>query len=437
MSKKVTIIGAGLAGSEAALTLADNGIQVSLYEMKPKEKTPAQKLDTFAELVCSNSLRSNDIATGPGLLKQEMRELGGHLIQIADACAVPAGSSLAVDRIVFSKRVTDALHSHSNITIIQEKVTEIPSDTITIIATGPLTASELATQIRQTFSSELYFYDAIAPIIDADSIDYDKVFWASRYDKGEGDDYINCPMNEEQYYQFINDLNSGEKVPHQPFEEAKYFESCLPIEVMAERGVFTLAHGPLKPVGLVDPKTNTRPFAVIQLRSENLHKTAFNMVGCQTKLTYSEQKRIFQKIPGLENAEFLRFGQMHRNTYLNGPQLLDPYFRSIKLPHLYFAGQISGVEGYIESMAVGLLVALSLRKILNDTPFVIPPAETALGSLNRYATNLNLQKQNFQPSNINFGLLPPLENKIRDKHRKKEIIAQRALKALKEWKNSL
>lgn len=449
--KPVSIVGAGMAGSEAALQLARRGVPVRLYEMRPQVPTEAHHGGGFAELVCSNSFRGDALANAVGLLKEEMRRAGGALIAIAEKAAVPAGGALAVDRDVFSALVTEAIEAEPNIEVVREEVRELPvGEGPCLVATGPLTSGALAATIQSmTGQDQLYFYDSIAPILDAESIDRSIVFAASRYGKGGGDDYLNCPMNEAEYVAFINAMNAAELAPMKEFEEAKFFEACLPIEVMASRGLDTPRYGPMKPVGLEDPRTGEEPWAVIQLRTENLERTAYNMVGFQSRMKWGEQKRIFRTIPGLENAEFLRFGSVHRNTFIHGPRLLDGALRLKAEPRVRFAGQITGVEGYVESMACGLLAAWSIAAELaadadgtglGDAapPAGTPPAETALGGLLRHVTGENaFDPDAFQPSNINWAMLPRLSGKkIRRRRERRLRLAERSLDTLGSWLDS-
>ncbi|TAJ11026.1 MAG: methylenetetrahydrofolate--tRNA-(uracil(54)-C(5))-methyltransferase (FADH(2)-oxidizing) TrmFO [Nitrospirae bacterium] len=432
MRDDIVIIGGGLAGSEAAWQAANHGAKVTLYEMRPKESTQAHKTGYLAELVCSNSLGSTDILNAPGILKEEMRRLNSLVIRVADEVRVPAGSALAVDRDQFSQKITQVLESHPNVRILREEIKEIPTDCLCILATGPLTSDALANAIRElTHTKHLYFFDAISPIIDADSIDMDKVFRASRYDKGTAD-YLNCPMDEATYGAFYDAMIKAEKVQPKDFEKVPYFEGCIPIEVMAERGKQTMLFGPLKPVGLEDPKTGKRPHAVVQLRPENVHGTCYNMVGFQTKLTYPEQRRVFRMIPGLENAEFLRLGSLHRNTFINSPQLLQDTLQLKVRGTAFFAGQLVGVEGYTESAAMGGLAGINAARGLAGLPLVTPPPTTAHGSLLTYITTTD--PRHFQPINTNFGLFPPLAGNIRDKEQKRRKIGQRALEDLEAWK---
>lgn len=431
MRDDIVIIGGGLAGSEAAWQAANRGAKVTLYEMRPKEMTKAHKTGGLAELVCSNSLGSADPLNAPGILKEEMRRLGSLIIASAEQARVPAGSALAVDRDQFSLKITQALESHPNVRILHEEITEIPTDCLCIIATGPLTSDKLSAAIRAvTQSHHLYFFDAISPIIDAESINMDIVFAASRYDKG-GADYLNCPMDEAQYNAFYDALMAAEKVQPKEFEKTPYFEACIPIEVMAERGRQTMLFGPLKPVGLDNPKTGKRPTAVIQLRTENIHKTCYNMVGFQTKLTYPEQKRVFRMIPGLEQAEFLRYGSLHRNTFINSPQLLLNTLQFKSRGTLFFAGQLVGVEGYTESAAMGGFAGINAARALAGLPLVTPPVTTAHGCLVGHVASSD--PKHFQPMNTNYGLFPPLAQPTRDKEKKRQLIAQRAREDFERW----
>jgi methylenetetrahydrofolate--tRNA-(uracil-5-)-methyltransferase len=431
MRDDIVIIGGGLAGSEAAWQAANRGAKVTLYEMRPKEMTKAHKTGGLAELVCSNSLGSADPLNAPGILKEEMRRLGSLIIASAEQARVPAGSALAVDRDQFSLKITQALESHPNVRILHEEITEIPTDCLCIIATGPLTSDKLSAAIRAvTQSHHLYFFDAISPIIDAESINMDIVFAASRYDKG-GADYLNCPMDDAQYNAFYDALMAAEKVQPKEFEKTPYFEACIPIEVMAERGRQTMLFGPLKPVGLEDPRTGKRPTAVIQLRTENVHRTCYNMVGFQTKLTYPEQKRVFRMIPGLEQAEFLRYGSLHRNTFINSPQLLLNTLQFKSRGTLFFAGQLVGVEGYTESAAMGGFAGINAARAIAGLPLVTPPATTAHGCLVGHVASSD--PKHFQPMNTNYGLFPPLAQPTRDKEKKRQLIAQRAREDFERW----
>lgn len=442
--RPVTVIGAGLAGSEAAWQIAKAGVPVVLKEMRPRQTTPAHKTGLPAELVCSNSLRSDDAChNAVGLMHEEMRRCGSLILACADKTKVPAGGALAVDRTAFSKAVEEQLKSNPLITFVTEEILNLPSenDGLSIIATGPLTTQNLASDIQKlTNSDSLHFFDAIAPIVEADSVDMSKAWKQSRYDKGNGDDYINCPLDEDQYNDFIDALLSGEKIAFKEWEKnTPYFEGCLPVEVMAERGRETLAFGPMKPVGLCDPHTGKRPYAVVQLRKENNQGTLLNLVGFQTKLTYGEQKRVFRMIPGLENAEFARLGGIHRNTFIRSPELLDETLRLKARPNLRFAGQVTGCEGYVESACVGLMAGLFAAWESLGKDIVIPPKETALGAMLKHITAAD-QPDLFQPMNINFGLMPPPpvpegKKKIKGLDRKRAQ-SERALTALDEWKKT-
>jgi len=429
--KPITIIGAGLAGCEAAWQIAQRGGKVILYEMKPEVYSPAHRSPFFAELVCSNSFKSESIENASGVLKEEMRQLESLILKVAQEAKVPAGDSLAVDRKVFSKQITQTLESLENVEVIRKEVSFIPQDGITIIATGPLTSDMLSKEIQKvTETHRLFFYDAISPIVTADSINFQKAFKFSRYGKG-GEDYVNCPMDEEEYTQFVEALNQAEKVPVHPFEKRYLFEGCLPIEEMAARGRETLAYGPLKPVGLIDPKTGKQPFAVVQLRQEDRFKMLFNLVGFQTRLKHEEQKRVFRMIPALEKTEFVRLGSIHRNTFIDSPRLLSESLQLKTHPSLFFAGQITGVEGYMESTAMGLLSGINAHRCANGMPAIVPPPMTAMGALVHYiAHSLTVP---FQPMNINFGLLPPLSGKSRGRG-KRLLLAKRALNEMEKWK---
>jgi methylenetetrahydrofolate--tRNA-(uracil-5-)-methyltransferase len=433
--RTVTIIGAGLAGSEAAWQAVRRGIKVKLYEMRPNKQTPAHHSSLFAELVCSNSLRASSLENAVGLLKEEMRRMDSLIMRCADKFRVPAGGALAVDRDRFSSCVTETLYRHPLIEIYRTEVTSIPKDETVVLATGPLTSEAMAESIRQ-FSGEkyLYFYDAVAPIVSVDSIDMDQVFRSSRYGKGEAA-YLNCPMDAEQYQTFWDALVQAEKAPRKEFEQSAHFEGCLPVEVLAARGKDTLLYGPLKPVGLINPKTGKRPFAVVQLRQENADATMYNLVGFQTGLKWSEQTRVFRLIPGLERAEFLRLGVMHRNTYINSPALLNPTYESKKRPGLFFAGQLTGVEGYVESSAAGLGAGINAARRAAGKEALAFPEDTGHGSLARYITSADPVR--FQPMNISFGLFPPLEHKIRDKKERYRLIAQRSLASLSAFINNI
>jgi len=426
----VTVVGAGLAGSEAAWQIAQSGVAVKLYEMRPKTQTPAHHTDKFAELVCSNSLRANSLTNAVGVLKEEMRRYGSIIIGAADRCAVPAGGALAVDRHEFAQYVTDAVRNHPLIEVITEEITEIP-DGIVVIATGPLTSPALSERLKELTGEEyLYFYDAAAPIIEKDSIDMNKVFVASRYDKGEAA-YLNCPMTEEEFDRFYEALISAEAVPLKEFEKEIYFEGCMPIEVMAKRGRQTMLFGPLKPVGLIDPRTGKQPFAVVQLRQDNSAATLYNIVGFQTHLKWPEQKRVFSLIPGLENCEIIRYGVMHRNTFINSPKLLRPTYQYRDRDTLFFAGQMTGVEGYVESAASGLLAGLNAARLAKGEELLVLPPETVMGSMAHYITTTD--PKHFQPMNANFGLLPSLPVRIRNKKEKNEKLAERALDTIQNF----
>jgi methylenetetrahydrofolate--tRNA-(uracil-5-)-methyltransferase len=435
MVDQVLIAGGGLAGSEAAWQLARHGVRVKLCEMRPLRPTPAHKSDRLAELVCSNSLKSNAPGAASWLLKEEMRRAGSLLLRVADECAVPGGSALAVDRARFSASVTDAIHRHPLIELRREEVTEVSSSSLTLIATGPLTSDRLAENLqRLTGTGSLAFYDSISPIVDADTLNTDRLFRASRYGKG-GDDYLNSAMTKDEYLAFYNALRSAETVEAHEFEDVKYFESCLPIEELARRGVDTLRFGPMRPVGFVDPRTGRRPYALAQLRAENLRYSSYNLVGFQNHLKFPEQKRILRMIPGLESAEFLRYGQIHRNTYINAPRLLSPDLSFRADPKIFIAGQLSGVEGYAECIATGLLAGMALACRVRQEPFTPPPRTTALGSLVHYITHAS--PQNYQPANIAFDLLPPIEGLprevARDRRARREKQCERALQDLQPW----
>ena len=419
----------GLAGTEAAYQIAKRGIKVKLYEMKPEKFSPAHSSKELAEIVCSNSFKSNSITNACGLLKEELRNLGSLLIQIADETKVPAGQALAVDRETFSKRVTEEIEKNSNIEIIREEVENIEAeDGIVIIATGPLTSEKMAEQIISiTEKDRLAFYDAAAPIIEKDSINFNIAFYGDRYGKEGDSSYINLPMNKEEYEIFYNELVNAEIVTLHEFEKKEIFEGCMPIEVMAKRGEDTIRFGPLKPVGFTDPRTNSRPYAIVQLRQDNTSGTLYNMVGFQTNLKFGEQKRVFSLIPGLENAEFVKYGVMHRNTFINSPELLDNTYNLKAKSNIYFAGQITGVEGYVESIASGLVAGLNAVAKFNNTEKITFPNETVIGALSSYISTENTK---FQPMNANFGILPPLEEKIKDKVQRYTKMAERALKSL-------
>ena len=432
MRDDVVVIGGGLAGSEAAWQAAERGARVTLYEMRPKQGTAAHKTDQLAEIVCSNSLGSADPFSAPGILKEEMRLLNSLVIRAAESARVPAGAALAVDREIFAREITMTLESHPNIRIIREEIREIPADALCIVATGPLTSESLAQALTAlTHKTNLAFFDAISPIIDAESIDMDKVFRASRYEKGSAD-YLNCPMDEETYSAFYEALMAADKVQPKDFEKVPYFEGCLPIEAMAERGKQTLTFGPMKPVGLVDPRTGVRPHAVLQLRAENRHGSCYNMVGFQTKLTYPEQKRVFRMIPGLERAAFLRYGSVHRNTFVNSPAVLRNTLQLKASETTWLAGCIVGVEGYVECAATGGLAGINAGRALAGLPLVTPPLATAHGALLHYITTSDAK--HFQPMNTNFGLFPPLPVNVRDKEHKRRMIRERALEEWQTWK---
>jgi len=434
------VIGGGLAGSEAAFQAARAGLRVILYEMRPQRRTPAHQTGLLAELVCSNSLKSEEPHTAPWLLKQELRRLGSLLLEAADGCRVPGGQALAVDRQAFAARVTEALSTCRNIEIRRQEVTRIPEDGLVIIASGPLTSEALAAEIaRLTGAERLFFYDAISPIVSADSLDYQKIFRASRYGKSleGGADYLNCPLDRRQYERFVDALLAAETVaPHIPEDDARYFEACLPIEELARRGRDALRFGPMKPTGLVDPRTGRRPWAVVQLRQENLRADSYNLVGFQNHLRFSEQARVLRLIPGLERAEFLRFGRIHRNTYINAPALLEAGLQLKRNPAILFAGQIAGVEGYLEAIATGLIAGRHAAALARGRPPAPPPPETALGSLCRYVAGAD--PAHYQPANITFDLLPPLEEPLRrtlarDRPARRRELCRRAREALERW----
>ena len=426
---KITVIGAGLAGCEAAHKLSSLGFSVRLCEMKPEKRTPAQKSDGFAELVCSNSLKAMRLESAAGLLKEEMRRLGSVTMEAAEKTSVAAGGALAVDRELFSQYITEKIKSDPNIEIITGEVTELPSEGIVIVATGPLTSDALAESLRQKFGGTLSFFDAVAPIVTTDSVDMDRVFMGARYDRGEAD-YINCPMERDEYDAFYDALVSAERAPLHDFDVAdpKVYEGCMPIEVMAGRGRDTLRYGPLRPVGLIDPHTGRRPWANIQLRKENAAGTMYNIVGFQTNLKFGEQKRVFSMIPGLEHAEFVRYGVMHRDTFMDSPRLLSKSLSLKSEPRLFFAGQFTGVEGYTESAATGILAGINAARFASgEEPLVLPP-ETMLGALVNYITDESVD--NFQPMGANMGILPPLEKKIRHKDERYAALAERAIAGL-------
>ena len=428
---KVKVIGAGLAGAEAAWQLAQRGIQVELYEMKPHKKSPAHHADTFAELVCSNSLRGDRLENAVGLLKEALRRLNSLIIACADATRVEAGGCLAVDRYGFSALVTEKLRNHPNITVVEQEVTEVPAGPV-IIATGPLTSDAMSDAIGAYFGKAyLHFFDAAAPLVTAESIDMNKAWWQSRYDRGTPD-YINCAMNKEEYEAFIRELVAAEEAEVHGFEDKNVFEGCMPVEVMARRGFDTLRYGPLKPVGLTDPKTGREPYAVVQLRQDNADKTVFNLVGFQTHLKFGEQKRVFSMIPALADAEFVRYGVMHRNTFLRSPGLLDRYYADLRDPMVAFAGQMTGVEGYVESTASGYLAAVAMAAKVQGKALPDFPKTTAVGALSLYISDTSVE--NFQPMNVNFSIIAPLEQRIRKKAEKNLAIANRSLQVIDEMK---
>lgn len=432
MSNRVAVIGGGLAGTEASYRLAEEGIKVDLYEMRPEKLTPAHRTGKFAELVCSNSLGGKDILTGAGLLKEEMRLLNSLIVKVAEEYSVPAGGALAVDREKFSNKITDILENHPNINVIREEITKIPNNyDFIIIATGPLTSEAFSKEIIKLTGEEyLHFYDAIAPTVDAETVDYSKGFWGDRYNKGEGD-YFNCVLTEEEYQKFYEELLKGEQVPLKDFERAVFFEGCLPIEEIARRGKQTLLYGPMKPVGLIDIRTGKQPYAVVQLRKENKEGTLLSLVGFQTKLKYPEQKRIFSLIPCLKDATFVRLGSIHRNTFIQSHKLLKPTLQMRRYPNIFFAGQITGVEGYTASASTGLLAGLNVARILKGKEPVVPPKTTMLGGLVHYITE---PKKELQPMNPNFALLPNIKGKrIKDKRERKRVKARKALEDMRNF----
>lgn len=429
----INVIGAGLAGSEAAWQIAKRGLKVRLYEMRPEKKTPAHHTQNFAELVCTNSLRANQLTNGAGLLKEEMRRLDSIIMEAADTHNVPAGGALAVDRETFSSAITEKLTNHPNVEVIREELTEIPEG-LTVIATGPLTSDPLAQAIKRLTDDEgLYFYDAAAPIVEKPSLDMDKIYLKSRYDKGEAA-YLNCPMTEEEFYNFYHELINAEMAELHDFEDQKFFEGCMPIEQMASRGEKTMLFGPLKPVGLEDPKTGKEPFAAVQLRQDNAAGNLYNLVGFQTHLKWGEQKRVFSMIPGLENAQFVRYGVMHRNTYLRSPEFLNATYQTKKRADLLFAGQMTGVEGYVESAASGLYAGINAALIAQGKEPVVFPEETMMGAMAHYITHAS--PKHFQPINANFGIIPRLEKRIREKRERNLALSQRALAVLEEFKTT-
>lgn len=429
----INVIGAGLAGCEAAMQIASRNIKVRLYEMKPHKKTPAHHTDLFGELVCSNSLKAMRVESAAGLLKEEMRRLNSFLMKCADKCQVPAGGALAVDRDIFAKLVTEEIKNNPNIEVISEEITEIPDDAITIVATGPLTSDSLAKSIQNMFGDSLSFFDAAAPIVTAESVDMEYAFYASRYDRGDEDDYVNCPMNKEEYELFYSELVKAERAPLHDFDVSnpKVYEGCMPVEVMAQRGEGTLRFGPMKPVGLVNPKTGHRPWAVLQLRKENSAGTMYNLVGFQTNLKFPEQKRVFSLIPALHKADFVRYGVMHRNTFICSPKVLNSDYSVRENKNLFFAGQITGVEGYMESASSGIVAGINACRILQEKPTLSFPKETMIGALSSYISDPTVTK--FQPMGANFGVLPELENRPRDKKARGAMYSMRALEALDKY----
>ncbi len=435
--KKVTVVGAGLAGAEAAYQIAERGVKVELIEMKPKKRTPAHSSDLFGELVCSNSLRSLQKWNAAGMLKDELRILNSLIMQAADASAVPAGAALAVDRNTFSSFITEKIRSHPGITVTESELTELPNDGICVIATGPLTSAPLSSSISDFFGNKkLSFFDAAAPIVDGSTVNYDIAFAQSRYDKGDAD-YINCPMDKEQYLAFYDALINAREAELHDFDresqkDLTVFEGCMPVEIMAKRGIDTLRFGPMKPVGLCDPRTGREPYACVQLRTENNEKTMFNLVGFQTHLAIPEQQRVFRMIPGLENAEFLRYGVMHRNTFINSPGLLTQTYATVARPELFFAGQMTGVEGYIESAASGLVAGVNASMLALEKDAVIYPETTVIGSMAAYVSRGSLGK--FQPMNANFGLIPPLDHKVKGgKSARNEALYERGIADLEAF----
>ncbi|MDO4983260.1 MAG: methylenetetrahydrofolate--tRNA-(uracil(54)-C(5))-methyltransferase (FADH(2)-oxidizing) TrmFO [Eubacteriales bacterium] len=428
----VTVLGAGLAGSECAWQLAKRGIHVKLYEMRPEKSTPAHVTGGFAELVCSNSLRSDELSNAVGLLKAEMRKMGSLIMESADKTAVPAGGALAVDRTGFSEYITNALENHPNVEVVREEALSIPDGEV-VVATGPLSSDAIADEIMKLCpDSDLHFYDAVAPIVAIDSVDMESAFFASRYDKGTAD-YVNCPMNKDEYLAFWQELTTAKEAEIHGFDDAGVFEGCMPIEVMARRGVDTMRFGPLKPVGLIDPRTGVENYAVVQLRKDNADGTLYNIVGFQTHLTWGEQKRVFSMIPALKNAEFVRYGVMHRNTFLNSPKLLDRYYRLRSDERISFAGQMTGVEGYVESAASGMLVGIETAARVLELPAVNFPQETAIGALSLYISGGSVGE--FQPMNINFGIVSPLGYRVKGKRNKNAEISKRSLEIIDELMN--
>ena len=431
---KVKVVGAGLAGSEAAWQLAQRGVAVELYEMKPQKMTPAHHADTFAELVCSNSFRGDRLENAVGLLKEELRRLGSLILTCAEATRVEAGGCLAVDRQGFSKMVTEKIRSHPNITVVEQELTQVPEGPV-IIATGPLTSDALSQAIGAYFGEDyLHFYDAAAPLVTAESVDMTKAWWQSRYDRGTPD-YVNCSVNKEEYEAFVRELVSAQEAEVHGFEDKNVFEGCMPVEVMARRGFDTLRFGPLKPVGLIDPATGKEPYAVVQLRQDNSAKSIYNLVGFQTHLKFPEQRRVFSMIPALHDAEFLRYGVMHRNTFLNSPRLLDRYYRLQSQPRISFAGQMTGVEGYVESAASGFLVGVETARRLQGKPPIDFPRDTAIGALGLYVSNPSVTV--FQPMNINFGIMPPLDHRVKGKRNKNAELSARSLAIIDQIKQEV
>ena len=433
---KVTVIGAGLAGSECAWQLAQRGVEVALHEMKPEKLTPAHTTEYFAELCCSNSLRGAGLENAVGLLKEELRRLDSLILQCADATRVEAGGALAVDRHGFAKLVTEKIRSHPNITVIPGEVTEIPAEGEVVIASGPLTSDALAERLQALLGAgtDLHFYDAAAPLVSAESVDMDHAWFGSRYDKG-GQDYVNCPMNREEYDAFWEALTTAQEAEVHGFEDSQVFEGCMPVEVMARRGHDTLLYGPLKSRGLDDPRTGRWPYAVVQLRRDNAEGSVYNLVGFQTHLKFPEQKRVFSMIPALRNAEFLRYGVMHRNTFLDSPKLLDRYYRLKAQPRISFAGQMTGVEGYVESAASGFLVGVETARRLRGMDPIDFPRETAIGALGLYVSNESITQ--FQPMNINFGIIPPLDHRVKGKRNKNAELTQRSLAVIESLKEEI
>ncbi len=429
----INVIGAGLAGCEAAMQIASRNIKVRLYEMKPHKRTPAHHTDMFGELVCSNSLKAMRVESAAGLLKEEMRHLNSFLMKCADKCRVPAGGALAVDRELFASFVTEEIKNNPYIEVISEEITEIPDDSVTVVATGPLTSDALANSISRMFGDSLSFFDAAAPIITSESIDMDFAFCASRYDRGDDSDYINCPMNKEEYELFYNELLSAQRAPLHDFDVSnpKVYEGCMPVEVMAQRGEGTLRFGPMKPVGLVNPRTGHRPWAVLQLRKENSLGTMYNLVGFQTNLKFSEQKRVFSLIPSLHNADFVRYGVMHRNTFICSSKILNADFSVKDNKSLFFAGQITGVEGYMESASSGIVAGINACRRLQNKPALFFPKDTMIGALCAYISDPTVKK--FQPMGANFGILPELENRPKDKKERGALFAARAIESLDKF----